>query len=92
MTRYRSKLEIYLDVLLIVKDGAYKPTRIMFGANVSWKPMQKILNSMVDQGLITEISEEDRGDKRTTRVYKITEKGENTLKYFSRVRDLLVVM
>jgi predicted transcriptional regulator len=64
----------------------------MFGANVSWKPMQKILNSMVDQGLITEISEEDRGDKRTTRVYKITEKGENTLKYFSRVRDLLVVM
>jgi len=91
MTR-RSKLEVYLDVLWIIKDGTDKPTRIMYGANLSWNPMQKILNSLVSQGLITEIaSEEDSGDKRTPRVYKITQKGENTIKYFSRVKELLVV-
>jgi predicted transcriptional regulator len=90
MSRRRSKLEIYLDVLWIIKDGTDKPTRIMYGANLSWKPLQKILDSMVAQSLITEIaSEEDSGDKRTTKVYKITQKGENTIKYFSRAKELL---
>ena len=45
---------------------------------------------MVAQGLITEIaSEEDSNDKRTTKIYKITQKGENTIKYFSRAKELL---
>ena len=89
MTRRRSKLEIYLDVLWVIKSGTNKPTRIMYGANLSWKPLQKILNSMVSQGLITEIESEDRGDKRTTKVYKITQKGENVIQYFSKAKELL---
>jgi len=90
MSKRRSKLEIYLDVLWIIKDGTDKPTRIMYGANLSWKPLQKILDSMVSQGLITEIeSDEDSDDKRTTKIYKITQKGENTLRYFSRAKELL---
>jgi len=91
MSRRRSKLEIYLDVLWIIKGGTDKPTRIMYGANLSWKPLQKILDSMVSQGLITEIAsdEESSEDKRTTKVYRITQKGENTLKYFSKAKELL---
>lgn len=89
MTRRRSKLEIYLDVLWIIKDGTRKPTRIMYGANLSWKPLQRILNSMVSQGLIKEIDMSDSRDKRTNMCYEITQKGENVVKYFNRARDLI---
>ena len=89
MTRRRSKLEIYLDVLWVIKSGTEKPTRIMYGANLSWKPLQKILGSLVSQGLITEIESGDRDDKRTTKTYSITQKGDNVLKYFSKAKELL---
>ena len=86
----RSRLEIYFEILEVIDRGIDKPTRIMYKTNLSWKPLQKILDSMVAQGLITEIaSEEDSGDKRTTKIYKITQKGENTIKYFSRAKELL---
>lgn len=88
MTCRRSKLEIYLEVLRIIKDGTRKPTRIMYGANLSWKPLQECLTSMVSQGLIEETEEYFKRDKRTTRTYEITQKGENVVRYFSRVKDL----
>jgi len=89
MTRRRSKLEIYLDVLWIIKDGTRKPTRIMYGANLSWKPLQRILNSMASQELIREVDVRGGRDKRTSRCFEITQKGENVIKYFNRAKDLL---
>jgi len=89
MTRRRSKLEIYLDVLRVIKGGVRKPTRIMYGANLSWKPLQQVLKSLLDQGLIVEIDVSDGGDKRTTKHYEITQKGENVLRYFDRARRLI---
>jgi len=89
MTRRRSKLEIYLDVLRVIKGGVRKPTRIMYGANLSWKPLQQVLQSLLDQGLIVEIDVSDGGDKRTTKHYEITQKGENVLRYFDRARRLI---
>ena len=85
----RSKLEIYLDVLWIIKSGARKPTRIMYGANLSWKPLQRILKSIVSQGLVTEIDATDNRDKRTNKIYEITQKGENAVRYFNSAKDLL---
>jgi len=89
MTRRRSKLEIYLDVLRVIKEGVHKPTRIMYGANLSWKPLQQVLRSLLDQGLIIEIDVSDGGDRRTTKHYEITQKGENVLRYFDRARRLI---
>jgi len=89
LERRRSKLEVYLEVLEIIKSGTYKPTRIMYGANLSWIPLMKILTSMVSQGLVTEIEAGDRRDKRTTKTYRITQKGVNVLQYFSRAKELL---
>jgi len=91
MTRRRSKLEIYLDALWVIKNGTNKPTRIMYGANLSWKPLQKILDSMVSQGLIIEIESGERGDKRTTKIYNMTQKGENVLQYFNRAKEMLPI-
>lgn len=85
----RSKLEIYLDVLWAIKRGTRKPTRIMYEANLSWKPLQTILQSMMSQELIVEIDARAEKDKRTSTVYEVTQKGENIITYFNRGRDYL---
>lgn len=89
MKHRRSKLEIYLDIIQIIKNGTRKPTRIMYEANLSWKPLQHFLRSMVSQGLIREIDAQGGRDKRTNRYYEITQKGENVVQYFKKSKDLL---
>jgi predicted transcriptional regulator len=83
----RSKLEIVLSILTAVRDGVDKPTRIMYAANLSWKPTQRILGSLVEQGLLMETGE--TGSKRSKVKYGITEKGANVLRYFDRAKDLV---
>ena len=79
----RSKLETFIDVLEVIKGGISKPTRIMSRANLSWQPLTRILSSMVNQGFVREIDVSDRKrDKRSTKVYEITMKGEEVVKYF----------
>jgi predicted transcriptional regulator len=87
----RSKLEIYLDVLKVIKQGTNKPTRIMYGANLSWKLLQNILSSLVDQSLILEIDTSESRDKRTNTIYDITNKGESVIRYFERAKGLIEV-
>ena len=87
MALRRSKLDIVLNVLSAVKDGVDKPTRIMYSANLSWRPTQKILESLVQQGLLQEF--EDTGSRRSKRRYEITEKGASVLRYFDGARGLI---
>lgn len=77
MTPKRSRLEIYIDVLRIISKGTRKPTRIMYGANLSWNPLNSVLRSMLKQDLIRQ--------KREGRhsLYWITNKGSNVLNYFN---------
>lgn len=84
MSRRRSKLEIYVEVLSIIKGGTSKPTRIMYEANLSWDHLHRVLNPMLSQGLIEEIdtTQERRRDKRTNTRYELSQKGENVLRYF----------
>ena len=88
MPSRRSKFEIYVDILTEIKSGAVLPTRIMYGANLSWKPLKEILKTLTAQGLIEEQSMDD-GDKRTKKAYAVTEKGDNVLKYFNRAKGLM---
>ena len=85
MTRKRSRLEIYLDILGVVRSGVYKPTRIMYRTNLSWRPMQEMLQSLIAQGLIAVNNEKRRKN------YEITEKGRTALKYFKKTKELIVV-
>jgi len=84
----RSRLEIHLDILKSVKAGKSKPTRIMYAANLSWKPLNQNLSSLVSNGFlrIQFIGEEDA---RSNRIYEITKKGENVLRYMSSEKDVL---
>lgn len=91
MKNRRSKLEIYLDILNVIKEGNTKPTRIMYGANLSWKLLQGVLGSLVSQGLIDEVDLSRSRDKRTNRVYQVTKKGDNVIRYFNHAKELIVV-
>jgi len=85
MLSKRSKLEIYIDVLNAIRKGTYKPTKIMYRTNLSWKPLMEILDSLTSQELIR-VKEED-----SHKVYEITEKGRNVLEYFSRAMQSIEV-
>ena len=87
MQKRRSKLDIVLNVLSAVKGGVDKPTRIMYATNLSWKPTQRILANLVEQGLLREYG--DTGSKRSKRRYEITEKGADVLRYFDNAKGLI---
>jgi len=81
----RSRLEIYLDVLQVIRKGTHKPTRIMYRTNLSWKPLMGVLDAMMGQDLIVA---EKRGSHT---VYEITEKGKNVLNYFREAMRLIEI-
>jgi len=83
----RSRLEITLGILSAVMNGVDKPTRIMYAANMSWRPTQRILSILVEQGLIeVRMTPETRQSKKR---YVITEKGANMLDYFDGAKEIL---
>jgi predicted transcriptional regulator len=90
MTIRRSKTEIYIDVLSVIKNGESRPTRIMYSTNLSWAPLRRLLESLLEQNLI-EAAEVGQDDGRSKNLYKITEKGESVLTYFSKCKDILSV-
>jgi predicted transcriptional regulator len=61
----------------------------MYGANLSWKPLQGVLDSLISQELVTEVEPIDLKDKRTNICYKLTQKGEKILNYFNKAKELL---
>jgi predicted transcriptional regulator len=90
MTIRRSKTEIYIDVLSVIKNGESRPTRIMYSTNLSWAPLRRLLESLLEQGLV-ESAETGLDDGRSKNLYRITEKGESVLSYFSKCKDILRV-
>jgi predicted transcriptional regulator len=86
----RSRFEIYVDILNEIMGGVNKPTKIMYGANLSYKPLKEILHSMLDQGLITEQAGSSK-DKRTKVTYELTTKGVNVVRYYSKAKNLIEI-
>ena len=87
MSPRRSQLEIRLKILTAVRDGVDKPTRIMYAANMSWKPVRRILSHLVEQGLLdVRVNAESRQSKKR---YVLTDKGANVLDYFEKAREIL---
>lgn len=90
MSARRSKFQLSVEVLGQIKAGEKKPTRIMYSANLSWKSLKEILESLVSQGLIEE-NVVSRSSKRAKKRYDITSKGENVLQYYNMVSDLIEI-
>ena len=85
MTRKRSRLEIYLDVLRAVKSGVNKPTGIMYRCNLSWTTLNKILASLTNQNLIQAVWNEQK------KSYVITGRGRQALTYFEKAPDIAAI-
>lgn len=83
----RSRFEIYVDTLREIKSGTNLPTNIMFGTKTNWNTIKKTLMELTAKGFIEEHQMED--DKRTKNIYTLTEKGDNVLKYFNMIKDIL---
>jgi predicted transcriptional regulator len=83
----RSRLELHLDVLKVINEGTVVPTKIMYGANLSWKLLRGILDNMVTQDLIEEIGASGSHSKRS--IYRVTPKGDRVLRYFDHAKMLV---
>jgi len=55
----------------------------MYGANLSWKPLKRILDNFRANGLIREIPYAPK-DKRTQTILELTNKGEKALNSFQQ--------
>jgi predicted transcriptional regulator len=72
-------MEIQMDILKAVANGREKPTHIMYKANLSWIKLQKLLDILTSQNLLTEKLFHDNS------VYKITQKGKEVLGYYMQI-------
>ena len=57
----------------------------MYRTNLSWIPLQKIIESMISQDLIRKIEINKR------KKFTITEKGKNVLRYFEEMMGLIKI-
>ena len=78
---YRSRTRIYADILnsILKRGGRSGPTRILYGANLSYDRLMKHLGQLMELGLV----DEERLDGES--VYKLTDKGRAFVLEFIKV-------
>jgi len=81
LPKYRSQMRIYVDVMRVIQreDNRAKPTRILYGANLSHDRLIKYLEELKTLGVIEEVANED------DRFYKLTQKGIEFLNQFRAI-------
>ena len=80
-SKYRSQMRIYVDIMRVVQreENHAKPTRILYGANLSHDRLVKHLSELKTLGVIEEVP---NGDDR---FYKLTQKGIEFLNQYRSV-------
>ena len=80
----RSQLEIRMDILRAIMEGAEGPTQIMYKANLSWIILCDHLSALGDQGFVGEKSVGNR------KKYSLTGKGiEIVGAYLNLIREII---
>jgi len=79
--KYRSQMRIYVDIMRVIQreENRAKPTRILYGANLSYDRLVKHLDELKTLGVIAEIVDGD------DRFYELTQKGIEFLNQFRGV-------
>jgi predicted transcriptional regulator len=78
----RTHMDIIAEILQIAKRGARK-TRIVYGANINFKLLNKYLNQLINAELITKNYEDN--------VIKTTNKGEDYLKQYKDLKSFVSI-
>jgi len=78
--KYRSQFRIYVDVMRVIQreGNEAKPTRILYGANLSHDRLVKYLEELKSLGVIQESGSDEK-------VYGLTQKGIEFLNNFRKV-------
>ena len=80
--KYRSQLRIYVDMMQVIQreNIQAKPTRILYGANLSHDRLVKYLEELKTLGVIQETGTDDK-------VYSLTQKGIEFMNNFRKVES-----
>jgi predicted transcriptional regulator len=80
--KYRSQLRIYVDIMRVIQRerNEAKPTRILYGANLSHDRLVKYLEELKTLDVIQETGTDDK-------VYSLTQKGVEFLNNFRKVES-----
>lgn len=80
--KYRSQLRIYVDIMRVIQRerNEAKPTRILYGANLSHDRLVRYLEELKTLDVIQETGTEDK-------VYSLTQKGVEFLNNFRKVES-----
>ena len=80
--KYRSQLRIYVDIMRVIQreGNEAKPTRILYGANLSHDRLVKYLDELKTLAVIQETGTDEK-------VYSLTQKGIEFLNNFRRVES-----
>ena len=79
----RSRVEILASILNVAERGSLK-THIMYKANLSHRQLEKYLGFLEQNEMLHEIVDEETG----TRLYKLTDKGIDFLKDYTRLSNM----
>jgi predicted transcriptional regulator len=80
--KYRSQLRIYVDIMRVIQreGNEAKPTRILYGANLSHDRLVKYLEELKALSVIQESGTDEK-------IYSLTQKGIEFLNNFRRVES-----
>jgi predicted transcriptional regulator len=83
LPKYRSQMRIYVDIMRVIQreDNRAKPTRILYGANLSHDRLLKYLEELKSHGVIEEVANED------DRFYTLTQKGIEFMNQFRAIES-----
>jgi predicted transcriptional regulator len=76
-------MEVKIDILQAISEGAGRPTHIMYRSNLSWAVMRNFIKIMEEQGLVSSTVVEGRKN------FVLTQKGSRVLETYSNVRKQL---
>jgi len=84
MSEKRSKLQIFMDILFLIQkeSGKAKPTRILYGANLSHSSLKEYLDNLLSNGFIQEVKENKHS------LYALTEKGYEFINESRKIKRL----
>jgi predicted transcriptional regulator len=82
VAKYRSQFRIYVDIMHVIQreGNQAKPTRILYGANLSHDRLVKYLEELKALGVIQESGTDEK-------VYSLTQKGIEFLNNFRKVES-----
>ena len=86
MSARRSKLQISIEVLEAISRGEFRPTRLMYACNLSWRSITDVLSLLESKGYI-----EDLCGGGNRKKFSITSKGTEILGYYDGLEKLVQI-